>query len=138
MTHHVMTQMGDHFPNTIGVQPGKLDEKIRASLLPGYMTMGQDGMAEHGLHVESGHMKVPRNSTPMVGGKGPFDYITMGGLFTVLKVREGITSYEDPGWYQHPEGTVANLASADDLRRDDIDVQAAPSAPPTQPHHHPG
>ena len=138
MTHHVMTQMGDQFPNTIGVQPGKLDEKIRASLLPGYMTMGQDGMAEHGLHVESGHMKVPRNSTPMVGGKGPFDYITMGGLFTVLKVREGITSYEDPGWYQHPEGTVANLASADDLRRDDIDVQAAPSAPPTQPHHHPG
>lgn len=138
MTHHVMTQMGDNFPNTIGVQPGKLDEKIRASLLPGYMTMGQDGMDDHGLHVESGHMKVPRNSTPMVGGKGPFDYITMGGLFTVLKVREGITSYEDPGWYQHPEGTVANLASADDLRRDDIDVQAAPPAPPTQTHHHPG
>jgi manganese oxidase len=26
MTHHVMTQMGDNFPNMIGVKPGKLDE----------------------------------------------------------------------------------------------------------------
>jgi hypothetical protein len=32
----------------------------------------------------------------------------MGGMFTVLKVREGLASYdEDPGWYQHPPGTVA-------------------------------
>ena len=29
------------------------------------------------------------------------------GGFTVVKVREGLTSYQDPGWYQHPEGTVA-------------------------------
>jgi hypothetical protein len=35
----------------------------------------------------------------------------MGGMFTVLKIREGITSYEDPGWYQNPPGTVATLAS---------------------------
>jgi manganese oxidase len=134
MTHHVMTQMGDFFPNMIGVQPGKLDQKIRASLLPGYMTMGQDGMGEHGLHVESRHMKVPRNSTPMVGGHGPFDYITMGGLFTILKVREGITSYEDPGWYQHPPGTVAGPASAEELRRDGI--QSSPRAVPTPSGHH--
>ncbi len=33
--------------------------------------------------------------------------IEMGGMFTILKVREGITSYEDPGWYHHPEGTLA-------------------------------
>jgi hypothetical protein len=137
MTHHVMNQMGHEFPNMIGVNPGDLDKRVR-SLLPDYMTMGQNGMGEHGLHIESGHMKVPRNSIPMVGGRGPFDYITMGGMFTVLKVREGITNYDDPGWYQHPPGTVANLASADDLRRDDIDVQPAPSAPPTQTHHHPG
>jgi manganese oxidase len=135
MTHHVMTQMGDMFPNMIGVQPGKLDEKIRASLLPEYMTMGQDGMGEHGLHVERGHMKVPRNSTPMVGGMGPFDYITMGGLFTVLKVREGITSYEDPGWYQHPPGTVASLATGDELRRDGIEIQTAPSTPHAHANH---
>src|SRR6266704_4640310 len=48
MTHHTMTQMGDKFPNTIGVKPGKLDEKVRSSLLPGYMTMGQTGMADMG------------------------------------------------------------------------------------------
>ena len=31
----------------------------------------------------------------------------MGGMFPVLKVREGIKSYEDPGWYKQPSGTVA-------------------------------
>jgi hypothetical protein len=67
-------------------------------------------------------MPVPRNSLPMVGGPGPFDYITMGGMFTVLKIREGITSYEDPGWYRHPEGTVATVAMAEDLKRDGIET----------------
>jgi hypothetical protein len=33
----------------------------------------------------------------------------MGGMFTVLKVREGLArgDYKDPGWYKHPQGTVA-------------------------------
>jgi FtsP/CotA-like multicopper oxidase with cupredoxin domain len=116
MTHHVMTQMGDKFPNTIGVEPGKLDEKIRASLLPGYMTMGTKGMGE----MATMQMKLPRNSLPMMGAPGPFDVIDMSGLLTVLKVREGLTSYEDPGWYQHPPGTIATVASAEELRRDGI------------------
>jgi manganese oxidase len=122
MTHHVMTQMGDNFPNMIGVKPGRLDQKIRASLLPAYMTMGQDRMGDMPEHIEMGHMKVPHNSTPMIGGPGPFDYITMGGLFTILKVRENLASYDDPGWYQHPPGTVASLASADELRHDNINT----------------
>jgi manganese oxidase len=68
---------------------------------------------------------------------GPFDYITMGGLFTILKVREGITSYEDPGWYQNPPGTVASLATADELQRDGI--EAAPGQhTPVPEHRHPG
>jgi len=102
--------------------------------LPGYMTMGETGMGEMG---QMG-MKVPRNSLPMLGGEGPFGFISMSGLLTVLKVREGITSYKDPGWYQHPEGTVATIAAADDLQRDGIDVHAAPSAPQNPAHHHPG
>jgi FtsP/CotA-like multicopper oxidase with cupredoxin domain len=134
MTHHVMTQMGDNFPNMIGVKPGKLDQKIRASLLPGYMTMGENGMGD----MATMGMAVPRNSTPMVGGQGPFDYITMGGLFTVLKVREGITSYEDPGWYQHPPGTVATLASGDQLSRDGIDVDLSPTKQKPEKHQHSG
>jgi len=131
MTHHTMTQMGDKFPNTIGVKPGKLDEKIRASLLPGYMTMGESGMADMGTMG----MPVPRNSLPMMGGPGPFDYIAMGGMFTVIKIRDGITSYADPGWYRHPQGTVASLAQADELRRDNVEIPAGQSPPPTHHDH---
>ena len=117
MTHHVMNQMGHDFPNVVGVQKEGFDQKVR-DLLPTYMMMGEHGMGEHGIHVEAGHMEVPKNSIPMVGARGPFDYITMGGMFTILKVREQLASYDDPGWYKHPPGTVADVASADELRRD--------------------
>jgi FtsP/CotA-like multicopper oxidase with cupredoxin domain len=123
MTHHVMNQMGHGFPNMIGVDKSGLDKKVRR-LLPGYMTMGETGMADMG---EMG-MPVPKNSIPMVGGQGPFDYITMGGMFTVLKVRDGIQNYEDPGWYRHPPGTVASLAADDDLKRDGIELPKELSA----------
>ena len=117
MTHHVMNQMGHDFPNVVGIQKEGFDQKVR-NLLPAYMMMGEHGMGEHGIHVEAGHMAVPKNSIPMVGAQGPFDYITMGGMFTLLKVREHLTTYDDPGWYKHPPGTVADVASADELRRD--------------------
>jgi hypothetical protein len=58
----------------------------------------------------------------MVGGKGQYDSITMGGMFTLLKVRDDLKSYDDPGWYQHPPGTLATVASAGDLNRDGIQV----------------
>ncbi len=123
MTHHVMNQMGHQFPNMIGVKPGNLDKKVQG-LLPAYMTMGQTGMADMG---EMG-MPVPANSIPMVGGRGKYDYITMGGMFTILKVRDSLTSYEDPGWYETPPGTLADVAAADDLRRDGIDPGRHPGA----------
>ncbi|MCH8332768.1 copper oxidase [Candidatus Sumerlaeota bacterium] len=113
MTHHVMNQMGHEFPNMIGMKPGDLDQRVR-SLLPGYMTMGQGGMGGMG---EMG-MAMPENSIPMGGAEGPFSHLGMGGMFTVLKVREGLTSYDDPGWFDHPEGTVASAASPEELRRD--------------------
>jgi hypothetical protein len=68
-------------------------------------------------------MAVPKNSIPMLGTKGPHDYITMGGMFTILKVREGIQSYADPGWYNAPAGTQADVAAADALKRDAIEVK---------------
>jgi FtsP/CotA-like multicopper oxidase with cupredoxin domain len=117
MTHHVMNQMGHGMPNMIGVKHGALDRRIRP-LLPDYMTMGQDGMGDMG---DMG-MPVPSNSIPMVGGKGPFDYITMGGMFTLLKVRDQLASYEDPGWYEHPQQQIATAATETELRRDGIDV----------------
>ena len=122
MTHHVMNQMGHGIPNLIGVKAGALDETVRR-LLPGYMTMGQSGMGDMG----SMGMAVPPNSVPMVGGKGPFDDITMGGMFTILKVRESLSGDGDPGWYEHPAGSVAEAASADELRRDAIDAEAGPA-----------
>jgi hypothetical protein len=132
MTHHLMTQMGHGIPNTIGVQAGELDLKLRR-LLPGYMTMGQSGMGDP---MEMG-MQVPANSTPMAGVSGPFDTITMGGMFTILKVREGLESFEDPGWYEHPAGSVAALAESADLERDGITVEGAPT-PPREGHQHGG
>ncbi len=131
MTHHAMNQMGHNFPNMIGVKPGNMDEKMRG-LLPNYMTMGQTGMGDM---AEMG-MKVPRNSIPMVGAPGPFSYIDMGSMFTILKVREGITNYDDPGWYQHPNGTVATVASADELQRDGIEANTAPAMPSSGDHEH--
>jgi manganese oxidase len=117
MTHHTMNQMGHRVPIMLGVKTGDLDAKVR-QLLPDYMTMGRTGMGD----MAAMGMAAPRNSIPMVGGKGPFGPIDMGGMFTVFKVRDGITSYEDPGWYEHPRGTVAELAKPDEMRADGIKV----------------
>jgi manganese oxidase len=100
ITHHVMNQMGHRLTNLLGVKTEGLDEKVR-DVAPRAMLMGQTGMGE------MMDMVAPRNSIPMMGGVGPFGRIDMGGMFTVLKVREGITHYEDPGWYRHPARTRA-------------------------------
>ncbi|MGH7827087.1 MAG: multicopper oxidase domain-containing protein [Candidatus Binatia bacterium] len=121
MTHHIMNQMGHEFPNMVGINPEGLEEKLRP-LLPAYMTMGHTGM-DMGRMAEV--MPYPQNTIAMKGTPGPFgDYISMGGLFTILKVRDELKSYdEDPGWYKHPAGTVALKANDEELRRDGIDVR---------------
>jgi len=67
--------------------------------------MGERGMADMG-EME---MPLPDNTLPMMTGQGPFGPIEMGGMFSVVKVREGLArnDYKDPGWYKHPPGTVA-------------------------------
>jgi FtsP/CotA-like multicopper oxidase with cupredoxin domain len=118
MTHHAMNQMGHNFPNTTGMKTGALDDKVR-KLVPGYMTMGQNGMGD----MADMKMPVPKNSIPMMGGPTPFGTITMGGMFNIMKVRENLKSYDaDPGWYQHPKGTQADRADPADLARDGIKV----------------
>ena len=102
--HHVMNAMGHDIPNVIGVKQDEVARQI-GRLVPGYMAMGSDGMAEHAVH--SKHMAGLPNTLPMMTGDGPFGPIEMGGMFTVVKVRKGLASYEDPGWYQHPPRTVA-------------------------------
>lgn len=134
MTHHTMNQMGHGLPNMIGVERGDLDAKIN-KILPDYMTMGETGMGGHAEHMQ--HMDIPRNSIPMLGAPGPFDYIDMGGMFTILKVREGITSYNDPGWYKNPNGTVAVSATSDELRKDlGIAREAKPKVDVDKHKHH--
>jgi manganese oxidase len=120
MSHHTMNQMGHNAPNLIGVRTGGLDKRVEA-VLPGYMTMGETGMSGMG---EMG-MNKPRNSLAMVGAPGKYDYIDMGGMFTIIKVRENLTTYDDPGWYEVPPGTLAVLAGSDELRRDLGDIPKA-------------
>jgi FtsP/CotA-like multicopper oxidase with cupredoxin domain len=113
MTHHVMTQMGHGIPNLAGVDPSVFDEKL-AAVLPGYAEMGKQ-------HDPMGTDEtLPKNSLPMVGGQGGFGYVTMGGMVTVLKVRDNLANYDDPGFYVHPQDSVAAPASREDLTRDGI------------------
>jgi hypothetical protein len=100
--HHAMNAMGHDVPNTIGADLTGVDQKVR-SLLPDYMTMGTSGMGE----MMEMTMPLPANTLPMMAGDGPFGPIGMGGMFTIIKIRDGIESYDDPGWYAHPAGTIA-------------------------------
>ena len=102
--HHTMNAMGHDVPTMIGVDHRGVAKKI-VRLVPDYMVMGERGMADMG-EME---MPLPANTLPMMTGQGPFGPIEMGGMFTVVKVREGLApgDYKDPGWYRHPPGTVA-------------------------------
>ncbi len=113
-SHHTMNAMGHGVPNMMGVDTSGIDAQMRR-MLPGYMTMGRDGMAEHQDHTQMGHMRGPANTLPMMMGKGPFGNLEMGGMFTVVKVRDGLApgDYRDPGWYANPPGTVASRVSDD-------------------------
>ena len=117
-----MGPIGHEIPNMIGVDQGEVEQRIR-KLLPGYMAMGRHGMSEHAGHQAMGMMKGPANTLPMMTGEGPFGPIDMGGMFTVLKVRDDQApgDYRDPGPYKNPEGTVAYAFNGD--------ADAAPQAP---------
>jgi hypothetical protein len=99
-----MNAMGHDVPTMIGVDHRGVAEKI-SRLVPDYMAMGERGMAEMG----SMEMPLPDNTLPMMTGAGPFGALEMGGMFTVLKVRDDQKAgdYGDPGWFRHPARTVA-------------------------------
>jgi manganese oxidase len=117
-SHHTMNAMGHDVPNLLGVNQGELKQKIQA-LVPDYMAMGEHGMAEHARHAAMGHMALPENTLPMMTGEGPFGPLEMGGMFTVIKIRADLAAgdYSDPGWYQHPEGSVARKVSEAEVKR---------------------
>lgn len=107
--HHPMNAMGHGTLNLIGVNQDKIQKKIQ-KLIPDYMAMGEAGMEEHQMHVQ--HMEGPQNTLPMMAGVGPFGNIGMGGMFTLLKVRDALSGKGDPGWYQNRPGTVASRVVA--------------------------
>jgi FtsP/CotA-like multicopper oxidase with cupredoxin domain len=110
MTHHMMNQMGHDAANLVGADISGIDAKL-GRVVPGYMTMGEAGMGE------MMQMAQPKNSISMMGGKGPYGDIMMGGMFTLLKVRDHLSG--DPGWYKAP--AVASEATADEMKRDGIE-----------------
>jgi manganese oxidase len=119
-SHHTMNAMGHKVKNFIGVPESALSQALERAA-PTAMAMGTSGMADM---AEMG-MPLPPNTLPMMTGTGPFGSVEMGGMFTVVKVREGLAAndYRDPGWYSHPEGTVAHeveVSAAGEPRRQPV------------------
>ncbi|MEO8504599.1 MAG: copper oxidase [Acidobacteriota bacterium] len=124
--HHTMNAMGHDIPNMLGVDQAGVESQIQ-QLVSGYMAMGETGMSEHAAHAAMGHMGGLTNTLPMMTGEGPFGPVEMGGMFTVVKVREHLANYDDdPGWYQNPPGTVARK------------VDGPTTVSPEPMHQHPG
>ena len=103
-THHVMNQMGHDLPNLLGIDASTPQQRLN-ELVPGTMVMGTDGMGAMAEHQPM--LTLPRNSIPMLGGAGPYGPIDMGGMFTIIKIRDDMDYDRDPGWYQQPPGTAA-------------------------------
>ncbi|RUP07389.1 MAG: copper oxidase [Hyphomicrobium sp.] len=104
-SHHTMNAMGHDVKTYVGVDLKSMQQKISKVVPGGYMPMGQAG----GADMTEMEMPLPDNTLPMMTGYGQYGPIEMGGMFTVMKVREGLdrNDYKDPGWFKHPEGTVA-------------------------------
>ena len=111
-SHHTMNAMGHEIPNPLGVKQRDLDPQI-SKHLPGYFSMGEHGMAEHQVHTDMSFHDTPENTLPMAMGKGPYGNLEMGGMMTILKVRDRLQSYADPGFYEAPAGTRARRVSQD-------------------------
>lgn len=122
MTHHVMNQMGHDVPNLVGVDPSDFDTALMDHV-PEFMEIMDEAMEDSGDggDDDSGSPSRPKNGIPMIGGDGPHGYITMGGMFTILKVREGGKGSADPGWYENTPGTQAVPATSAELSRDGIE-----------------
>ncbi len=104
-SHHTMNAMGHTVKTYVGVDLKDMQKKISSVVKGAYMPMGAAG----GADMTEMEMPLPDNTLPMMTGFGQFGAIGMGGMFSVVKVREGLdrNDYKDPGWYKHPANTVA-------------------------------
>jgi FtsP/CotA-like multicopper oxidase with cupredoxin domain len=104
-SHHTMNGMVHDLPNLLGVP--QQDSEVQ-KVLPGTMApMGESGMAQmNDMQSPNSGMKMamPGNTVAMAAASGPHGNIEMGGMFTLLKVRD---HGSDSTWYHPPAGTVA-------------------------------
>lgn len=109
-SHHTMNAMGHGVPTMIGVEHADVARKI-AKLIPDYMAMGDKGMHD----MAEMEMPLPDNTLPMMTGTGPFGPVGMGGMFSVVKVRDDLKrgDYGDPSPYRHPAGTLTSEYTAE-------------------------
>ena len=109
-SHHTMNAMGHDVPTMVGVDQRGVAERL-SRLVPDYMAMGETGMDS----MTRMAMPLPDNTLPMMTGAGPFGPLGMGGMFTVVKVRDDIAAgdFKDPGWFAHPKGSVAHEFDGD-------------------------
>lgn len=141
-SHHTMNAMGHQVPTLIGVEQKDLVDKI-SNLVPEYMAMGQAGMAEMNEMASMMAMPIPENTLPMMTGSGQFGAIDMGGMFSVVKVREGLAKgdFKDPGPFKHPSGTVAYAFTGDTpepARATKVNTSAAIEVQVRKPNSHAG
>lgn len=139
-SHHTMNAMGHDVPTMLGVHGRGVAEKI-TRLIPDYMHMGDRGMHD----MAQMQMPLPDNTLPMMTGTGPFGAIGMGGMFSVVKVRDNQKpgDYRDPGWFKHPAGTLAReytgeLPEAVRSRAPTADSRAVNAREPTTHQGHQG
>jgi len=116
-SHHTMNAMGHGVPTMIGVDQSAVAEKINR-LIPDYMIMGDKGGSMGDMD-----MPLPDNTLPMMGGRGPYGSLEMGGMFSVARCARiwHATIIAIPAGIGHPR--AASLTSGAEHRK------------PCPPHH---
>jgi hypothetical protein len=75
--------MGHGVPTMLGADASAAQATLR-SMVPGHIAMDANGMHE----MASMRMSLPDTTLPMMGGQGPYVPIGMGGMLTLLEVRD--------------------------------------------------
>ncbi len=109
ITHHSgMPGMGGGSPSFIFTGMKALEKRIQ-HFVPGFHAMGDKGL---GTMFSPEHWNMPKPPNFLNwGNPGPYSIIELAGMFTIVKVRDELTSYDDPGWYDQPKGTQVRFQS---------------------------
>ena len=112
-SHHTMNAMGHDVPNMIGVDRSGLRQGRSRKLAPGYMAMGIDGHGRDGRDGDAAareHAADDDRHRPVRRHRDGRHVHRPEGA-----ARTGGRRLRDPGWYQHPEGSVAYAWTGDPM-----------------------